>query len=1075
MTHPGVGSEDERPDGPWWVGGLSLADRLAAPCPPLGADSPDAVPDHAPDIASGAAPGPASDAAPVSAPGAGPDRRLQEWRQDYSGPHTGLFAARLADAGLDEAGLRALLAEPAAALAERAGEPAWAGYVREALAAAPEEGRPPGPGPTWAAGFAAVLAPFTETAARRLTAAPEWAAVEALADLDALRACFTAQLAAGLVRLARRTLVLELNVMRVTGRLAGASGEARFADFVRQASGRTRLTALVTEYPVLARLLAQTCRHTVDAWAELLGRFAGDRAALVTAVLGSTDPGRLVHLAIGAGDRHQRGRAVALLRFEQGRRLVYKPRPLTVHRHFNDLVHRLNALLPDTGLRTLAVLPRPGYGWAEFAEPAPCTDHDGLDLFYRRLGVLLALLHLLSGTDIHYENLVACGDQPVLVDLETLFHPALGRPEPPGGDPALRLLTSSVHRIALLPFPLIGAHGVLDLSGLGGDRDSVLPMDVAGWDSPGTDEMRLVRGPARFPGAVNRPRLNGVDADPGDHAEALLSGFRAGYHALADAAGELAGPDGLLALFATDTTRVVVRPTRSYAALLDESTHPDVLRDALDRDRLLDLLWRESADDPVRRPLVTAELAELWAGDVPLFAATPSARQTSVDGRPVGLPWAETGLEQALRRLGELGRTDLYDQEWIIRAALATRRGGVRCGTRAVPPGPQPPTVPDPDRLLAAACGIADRILARAHGDHHRVNWLTLEPIAEQRWALMPQGAGLAGGYCGTALFLAQLAALTGTERYAEVARRALGPLPGLLAVLSEQPRHLAAVGAGGFTGLAGIAYALARLAPLLGDPELLDWTATAVHLTAAAPGGAEPDAQQLSGDAGCLAAMLAVHRATGQEEALAIALGCAERLAAGPADSDGTDSAAASSAEDSAHRGWALRRFAAVTGRTEFSRPALRHLEAGLARHLDGGPAAPDLGWCGGLAGAALAVADSGVPAERPAFARFLAGTVELLGTHGPLADHSLLHGEAGVLELLLATSPNGTVAGLAATRAGMLLSALDRFGPRCGTPEGVPTPGLLTGLAGIGYTLLRLGLPSRTPSVLLLEPPLT
>jgi lantibiotic modifying enzyme len=38
---------------------------------------------------------------------------------------------------------------------------------------------------------------------------------------------------------------------------------------------------------------------------------------------------------------------------------------------------------------------------------------------------------------------------------------------------------------------------------------------------------------------------------------------------------------------------------------------------------------------------------------------------------------------------------------------------------------------------------------------------------------------------------------------------------------------------------------------------------------------------------------------------------------------------------------------------------------------------------------------------------------------------------------------------------------------------PLGVETPGLMTGLAGIGYQLLRLAAPDIIPSVLVLEPP--
>ena len=42
-----------------------------------------------------------------------------------------------------------------------------------------------------------------------------------------------------------------------------------------------------------------------------------------------------------------------------------------------------------------------------------------------------------------------------------------------------------------------------------------------------------------------------------------------------------------------------------------------------------------------------------------------------------------------------------------------------------------------------------------------------------------------------------------------------------------------------------------------------------------------------------------------------------------------------------------------------------------------------------------------------------------------------------------------------------------------RCGNPLRAEAPGLMTGLAGIGYGLLRLSDPKRVPSVLLLESP--
>ncbi|GGQ87074.1 hypothetical protein GCM10010195_48540 [Kitasatospora griseola] len=1017
MTDP-TATWGQHGDGAWWAPALSLTERLPGPGGGAGAPRP-------PRPGFVAAFRDAAVQLVQPAPADADEARLDAWQREFDGR----LDEWLADLGADRGRLRALLAEPADSLAARVAEPDWSAFVRRAVAAAPLAAvAADGPVP-WADGFAAVLAPFTATALAALQADPDWRAADAVAELAELERDFERSLASRLVRIAGRTLVLELNVARVGGALRGESGAERFGDFVRQAGTRPRLAALVAEYPVLARLLAHCCEDAVAAWAELAGRFAADRAALVRELLGGEDPGPLVGVRTGAGDRHARGRAVAVLEFADGRRAVYKPRPLGVHRHWNELLRLLGESVPNAALRRLAVLDRDGYGWLEFVEAEPCADRRGVERFYRRLGVQLALLHVLGGTDIHYENLIAAADQPVLVDLETLFHPEQG--PAPGDDPARRVLADSVHRISLLPFPLLGEHGALDVSGLGGDDGAPLPTSVPGWAEAGTDRMRLVREQGRLRRAANRPRLDGTDADPQEYTEALVAGFRAGYRALADTAYRLGAPEGPVESFAADTVRVVARPTRRYATMLEESTHPDALRDGLDRDRLLGLLWRESADDPRRRPLAAAERVELWRGDVPLFTAAVGDGRLHSDGRPCGPAPADSGLDRTRRRLAALDRTDLYDQEWIVRAALATRSAGPGAAPAAPAGHSRPPVAPDPDRLLAAACDLADRILARAHGDRRRVNWLTLEPITDRQWALMPQGAALDGGYLGTALFLAQLAALTGTARYAETARRAVRPLPALLDALAADPAHLDAVGAGGFTGLGGIAYGLARLDALLPDDTgtLGGSVGTAVRLTARAartapPEDPHPDRQLLSGDAGCLAALLAVHRLTGDPAAAAAADHCAERLAATP---DPTPDGAA-------HRRWALHRYAA----------------AGRAVHLpDPGPARPVS------------------PAANLAAAR-TPDTAAPLPPAGPAADHSLLHGDSATLELLLTGRPTD-----AATRAAALLGELDHSGPRCATPAAIPTPALLTGLAGVGHTLLRLAHPAEVPCVLLLEPP--
>ncbi|MET1074031.1 MAG: lanthionine synthetase LanC family protein, partial [Umezawaea sp.] len=282
--------------------------------------------------------------------------------------------------------------------------------------------------------------------------------------------------------------------------------------------------------------------------------------------------------------------------------------------------------------------------------------------------------------------------------------------------------------------------------------------------------------------------------------------------------------------------------------------------------------------------------------------------------------------------------------------------------------------------------------------------------------------------------------------------------------VLAADPELAPAVGSGGFHGLGGIAYALARLSTILpDDPELPRWLEAVVELTSDVD---DESASVVDGCAGGLAAMVAVHAETGLPQAGKLAHRFADRLAERAVCGDGF-------ARGGAGVGWALLRFAAASGEVRHAvsgRAALRADRSLRQRLLPVGEA--DHGWCAGLSGAVLAhVAHPEQPLD--AYTLHLDRCINALAVHEPLRDLSLCHGELGVVESLTVLAERGHERAAAARtrRAGLVLGALDQYGARCGTPGGVPSSGLLTGLSGIGYGLLRLGFPEQVPSVLLLQ----
>jgi lantibiotic modifying enzyme len=93
-----------------------------------------------------------------------------------------------------------------------------------------------------------------------------------------------------------------------------------------------------------------------------------------------------------------------------------------------------------------------------------------------------------------------------------------------------------------------------------------------------------------------------------------------------------------------------------------------------------------------------------------------------------------------------------------------------------------------------------------------------------------------------------------------------------------------------------------------------------------------------------------------------------------------------------------------------------------------------------------------------------------------GLAMNHSLCHGALGNLELVLTAAqllgrPGDHDALERATA--LVVASIEANGAVTGVPLGVETPGFMTGLAGMGYQLLRLAEPGKVPSVLLLAPP--
>ncbi len=675
-------------------------------------------------------------------------RRVQRWREQLDGSVD--FDARLAADGIAAHELAVLLGEADVA-EQRTAPAAWA--LELELAFAEQAELPALALPTTVreqpeAQFLSLIAPLITRARARLSAGVEQLAARypsapfAAASIgDVLAATIPWQ---SLITMLHRTMVLELHVSRLQGQLQGETAEQRFGMFVARLRRPEIALALLGEYPVLARQLVECLDRWAGVTLECLQRLCADWAELQTHFSRLQVAGVLTEVRSDVGDYHRRGRSVHIISFESGLRLVYKPRSLAVERHFQELLAWLNARGDHPPFRTLSILDRGDYGWVEFVEAHACATAAEVRRFYERQGGYLALLYAVEGTDTHYENIIAAGEHPVLIDLESLFH---ARTDDPPADPLDKLIVqrveNSVLRIGLLPQRLWAGGGFsgIDVSGLGMLGEQALPEQALAWANGGTDEMRATRKTATKTAGQNRPTLNSAPIDVTAYTDAIVAGFTSVYRLIAQRRDELLAPDGPIARFAGDEVRVVLRPTQVYGQIMRESFHPDLLQDGLERDRYLDRLWAGAKDRPLLRRVIAAERDDMRHLDVPHFTTRADSRDIRTStGLRIDAALAESGMALARRRLLQLDESDLAQQLWFVRASLLTlvMEGAAQPRYELA----EPREAADRARLLAVARAAADRLEQIGLHDAEATTWLGVryefEPWLEHRAA----GAG---------------------------------------------------------------------------------------------------------------------------------------------------------------------------------------------------------------------------------------------------------------------------------------------------------------------------------------------
>ncbi len=927
-----------------------------------------------------------------------------------------------------------------------------------------------------------------------------------------------------LEKLYQSTLLHEFDLVRPAGRrllgsliekLPGDRRRDQYLAFVLQHL-HDGLMSLFERYPVLARLTVSVVENWSTATSEFLNRLESDLGKIAEVLAGCDrrELGRICRVEMGLSDPHNGSRQVHVLCFESGYRVVYKPKSLGIATAYQELLSWINEQSGEQWFRPVPLIDCSSYGWMSYIESQSPTDDGPSPQFYRNAGRLLAVLHLLGATDCHWENIISDGTYPHLVDHETLLTHRLRAPEDVVEvDTAARSeFVDSVLRTAFLPRWVFLSEDYSWLEdSLGVVKGRVFSrMKVPSWRAVNSDDMCRVMEQQEFRNDSLTLPAEETDNDSVDSVKGIVDGFEQSYRFLLEYRKSLAADDGPLARFRSQPVRIVIRDTRVYATLLNQLLTPATLRSGIDFGIQLDALSRaylRGDFPPPTWPLLAEELSQMQRLDIPCFFSTTGSTKVAVKDNSCVVPmYEDSSFEEMQSRLAKMDESDLWYQLSVIHGAYwgleanadrTAQQFGDASHSRRLPP----------DELTAAAAQIGRQIVQRAiQGPDGDRNWLGYVFFpASQRVELRPLGDTLFDGRCGIALFLT---ALQSVQPIAEAEQTIDSALEFIRDVLGAETSfegrgeaiavHWAKeLGIGGTQGLGSVIYCLTAMARISSSAADFEAAKRACDLLTEEDICADEALDLMGGAAGALLCLLSLYEHSGYETALAKAVCCGDRLLDTRGVKDGQAWKTIGQREQTgfshgaAGISYALLRLFQITGNPAYLEAAEQGIEfearnfvkeRGNWLDFRGSPendAEPQFydSWCNGASGIGLGRLAGLDVLDNDQIRSDIAAALNADAQRGLTYPTHLCCGLAGHIEFLMEAADRLERPELLA-EAHRRGAAIVESAQSCGyyqlyadMPPSIFAPMFFQGIAGVGYTLLRLAHPGRFPAVTLLR----
>jgi type 2 lantibiotic biosynthesis protein LanM len=892
---------------------------------------------------------------------------------------------------------------------------------------------------------------------------------------------FIKELVHSLVSIITPTLTLELNVARESNILIGNSSEARYQNFINLLSDTNYVLQIFCEYPVLLDRLIIKTEQNISELIEIYSRLTKDYHELN---IHFGNLGGFNGFNSQKGDCHNNGRTVRICEFNN-LKIVYKPRKMNADLAFQKFLIELNRVA-GTSFKVYTCLDKADYGWAEYIKFNPCSSKESVNNYYINMGHYLMLLYLFNSADFHFENVVSDSENPMLIDLESIFHTVIDTGN------CFSFKNHTVLDSEILPKKIQFANykNLIDISVLGYCKDQMIQNSIG----ESTDSRRddaVLESTKRKISQLDKSHSDKdkFDISTQQKIDLLCNGFKQLYSFFLENNSWLFENHHFKTLIQLNY-RCILRNTNTYTTLLRGSYHPDFLRNTYDAKLYLhQKLWGASNHEAYTKDIINIEVEDIFRHNVPIFQFTPISNKMSSYNQVLESTKCES-LNNTIHEINSnLSNQDLDLQIWHIHASMMTQK----------------PTLENHGFILRMknfnqellknyVTNISKNLKKISTDSSSSYSWKDYKYIDSGQCILSQQDDfELFNGQLGSLLYLNYYTHLFQDENVSNLNTYTIN-------TIIDNFKGDSIKSIGGYIGYGGMLYALAKIYKLTSNKKILS---ILPNIKSCISKNIKEDSYYdvLYGSAGAILSLLSAYEVFKDKELISIAINCGEHLinnfkqqnnGGGWINSDGIDRPLGGFSHGASGIAFALARLSSVTKISNFLTYAnaaidyenslfdtnssnYKDLRSGIECSHD---PVDMTAWCNGVVGIALSrieiLTNNWMPSRNDEFIIEIKRNVKKIIKNGLGKNQSLCHGDASALEYLFQVAKNYPEIFCKKKFDLLLESTISKIASskqKNGVNFDIFSPGLMLGSLGLSYQCMRFKNPNIVGNLLLLN----